>query len=280
MDAQINYFIDILTDNSMVIKQYTPETISIDDPRFDNFEFNEDLLLSETELEDDELLLYIKMELPFLTTALSFKLNGCSQPVELENILESGSEKFGIAIIDTYNNIDKKELKEVVKKIKWSKDELELILQANRKNTFPLLDKLISVKIEFCSEIIRFLNFHLSVFTLQKKVEPKVSERPKKQFENLTCLSQNEVIILAYYLRELGYIGKDMTKIDYAKHFSALTGYAAEKIRQDLSHVSKKSNSLESIEFLEKEYSKVWRALDKVIAAIKKDSDERFSSKP
>lgn len=279
MDAQINEFIDILTDNRLVIKQYKPEWIGVEDPRFDNFEFNEDLLLSEIELEEDELLKYIEMELPFLTTSISIKLNGCTQPVELENILESGSEKFGIVIIDTYNVIDKKELKEVVKKIEWSRSELELILFANRLNNNPLLNKLIAVKLDFCAETIRFINFQLPVLPLSKEIAPKVPERQKKPFETLTCMTQNEIIILAHYLRELGYIGKEMTKIEYAKHFSALTGFAAEKIRQDLSHISKKSDSLESIEFLEKEYSTVRRALDKVIAAIKKDSDEKFSSR-
>lgn len=280
MDDQIKKFIDILTDNKMVIKQYTPEWLSPEDPRFDNFKFNEELLLSEIELEGDELLLWIEQELPFLTTSRSFKLNGCSQPWELEEFLESESEKFGKAIIDIYNAIDKKEIKEIVNKIKYSRSELEWIIGANSKNQAPIIDKLISVKIDFCAETIRFINFQLSVLSLQKGVEtkPKVPERSKKPLENLTSLNQNEVSILAYYLKEQGYIGKEMTKIDYAKHFSELTGFAAEKIRQDLSHLSNRSSSVESVEFQEREYKRVKRALDQVIAAIKKDTDEKYSS--
>ncbi|MBN1187454.1 MAG: hypothetical protein JXB49_34580 [Bacteroidales bacterium] len=280
MDTQINEFIDILTDNRLVIKLYTPETISIDDPRFDNFKFNEDLLLSENELEGDELLFYLQQELPFIKAAMSFKLNGSDQPSDLEDMLESELEKFRMLIISNYNAIYKNEFKEIVKEIKGSRSELEEILFANRLNNNPLLNKLIAVKLDFCAETIRLINFQLPVLPLSKETAPKVPERQKRPFETLTCLTQNEIIILAHYLRELGYIGKEMTKIEYAKHFSALTGFAAEKIRQDLSHISKKSDSLESTEFLEKEYSKVRRALDEVIAAIKKDSDEKFSSKP
>jgi len=275
MDDQIKEFIDILTDNRVIIKQYTPETISINDPRYDNFTFNEELLVHEDELEEEELSKFLELELPLISNAISCKLNGYSQPVDLENMLEAEFEKLRKAIISTYNDIDKSELEDIVKKIKGSRSELELIIRANRKNKLYLLERLISLKIEFCAEAIRFINYPIIVLPA-KKAEVK----PKKPLENLTSLSQNEISILAYYLRELGYIGKDMTKIDYAKHFSALTGFAAEKIRQDLSHLSNRSSSVESIEFQEREYNRVRRALDKVIAAMKKDTEERFSSRP
>ncbi|MBN1183386.1 MAG: hypothetical protein JXB49_13930 [Bacteroidales bacterium] len=275
MENQIKKFIDILTDNRVIIKQYTPETISINDPRYDNFTFNEELLVHEDELEDEELLKFLELELPFISNAISCILNGHSQPVDLENMLEAEFEKLRNVIINTYNEIDKGELKDSAKRIKGSRSELELIIRANRKNKLYLLERLISLKIEFCAETIRFINYPIIVLSPKKS-----ATKPRKPLENLTILNQNEISILAYYLREQGFIGKEMTKIDYANHFSALTGFAAEKIRQDLSHLGKKSNSLESIEFTQKEYKKVLRTLDEVISAIKKDSEERFSSKP
>ena len=273
MDDQICKFIDILTNNRVIIKQYTPEWISINDPRYDNFEFKEELLVSESLLEEEELLKFLEFELPFISNAISCKLNSYSQPVDLESMLEAEFEKLRNTIVSTYNDIDKSELKDIVKKIKGSRSELELIIRANRKNNLHLLERLISLKIEFCAEAIRFINYPINVLP-PKKIETK----PKKTLENLTSLNQNEISILAYYLREQGFIGKEMTKIDYAKHFSALTGFAAEKIRQDLSHLSNRSSSVESVEFQEREYKRVKRALDQVIAAIKKDTDEKFSS--
>lgn len=273
MDDQICEFINILTDNRVIIKQYTPEWIGINDPRYDNFKFNEDLLVREDLLEEEELLKFLELELPFISNAISCKLNGYSQPVDLENMLEAEFEKLRNAIVSKYNDIDKSELKDIVKKIKGSRSELELIIRANRKNKLHLLERLMSVKIEFCAESIRFINFPIIV-SPPKKAEHK----PRKPLENLTSLSQNEISILAYYLRDQGYIGKEMTKIEYAKHFSALTGFAAEKIRQDLSHLSNRSSSVESVEFQEREYKRVKRALDQVIAAIKKDTDEKYSS--
>jgi len=62
MDTRITAFIDILADNSVIIKQYEPEWISIDDPRYDNFEFDEKLLISTVELWDDELVEYIELK--------------------------------------------------------------------------------------------------------------------------------------------------------------------------------------------------------------------------
>ena len=53
MKSQIHEYIEILKDNSVIIKRYEPETIYADDPRFDHFEFNEDLLISEEELYDE-----------------------------------------------------------------------------------------------------------------------------------------------------------------------------------------------------------------------------------
>ena len=76
MDDQICKFIDILTDNRVIIKQYTPEWISINDPRYDNFEFNEKLLVSESLLEEEELLKFLEFELPFISNSISCKLNG------------------------------------------------------------------------------------------------------------------------------------------------------------------------------------------------------------
>jgi len=55
-----------------------------------------------------------------------------------------------------------------------------------------------------------------------------------------------------------------------------LTGFATEKLRQDLSHIEKKSTSTDSTDFIENEFSIVRRSLEKVIEKLKRDSSERF----
>ena len=273
MEADIQEYIDILTDNRLVVKRYKPESIDVDDPRFDNFEFDENLLLSKDEYSEDELLDFIELDLFHVTTPTSCLLNDCTQPSKLENYLESEFEKFRIYVVNNFNAIEKSTLKEIIETIKSSRNELGFMLNTNRRNQYLLLDKLISVKIDFCVETIRFIN---SPVFLTNSQGYKKKDKPKKLFENLTTLTQNQIVILFHYLKEHEYIGKGMTKNLYAEHISELTGFSAEKLRQGFSHVEKKSNSIDKLGFTEADYSVMRRALDKVSASIKKDSEEKI----
>jgi hypothetical protein len=233
-------------------------------------------LLSSEEFYIDELLDYLESQEPPMTTAISFELNGFHKPNHLENFLESEFEKFRIFIVNNFKGIEKNILKEIVEKTKNSRNELGFLLNANLRSQFLGYKSLTSVKIEFCAETIRFINN--PIFITNSQVYKK-KDKPKKSFENLTCLTQNPIVILFHYLREFGFIGKGMPKNLYADYISALTGFASEKIRQDLSNIDKKSNSSDSVDFLESEFSVIRRGLEKVIATIKKDSEERFPSK-
>jgi hypothetical protein len=276
MDAQLSEFINILTDNRLIIKRYKIENIEIKNPRYYNFEFNEKLLISTDEYCEDELLNIIESELRYITIPTSFVLNGCTQSGNLENFLDSEFEKFRIFVVNNYKNIEKSQLNDIIGAIKNSKNELENLLSANKQNRIMILDGLISGKIDFCSETIRFINNPL--FILNNTSDRKRA-KPKKSLENLTSLTQNQIVILFHYLKQLGYIGKDMPKNMYAQHIAELTGFAEEKIRQDLSHIENNSNSIESTEFLENDYNVVKRGLEKVIAALKKDLLERYPPK-
>jgi len=275
MEAKIQEYIDILTDNRFVVKRYKLETISINDPRYDNFEFNEDFLLSADEFYIDELLDYIESQESSYTTAISFELNGFNKSNHLENYLETEFEKFRIFIVNNFNKIEKSILKEIVEKIKYSRNELGYLQNANIRSLFSGYKSLTSIKIEFCAETIRYINNPLFITNSQVY---KKKEKPKKLFEKLTSLNQNQIVILFHYLKEHEYLGKGMTKNLYAEPISELTGFSAEKLRQGFSHVEKKSNSIDKLGFTEADYSVARRALDKVSASIKKDSEEKIFS--
>ena len=266
MEAKIQEYINILTDNRFTVKRYKLETISIDDPRYDNFEFNEDLLLSADEFYIDELLDYIESQESLYNTAISFELNSFEKPNLLENFLETEFEKFRIFIVNNFNEIEKSILKEIVEKIKFSRNELGYLLNANIRSMFSGHKSLTSVKIEFCAETIRFINSPLFITNSQVY---KKKNKPKKSFGDLTSLNQNQIVILFHYLIEHEYIGKGMTKNLYAEPISELTGFSAEKLRQGFSHVEKKSNSIDKLRFTEADYSVARRALNKVSASKK-----------
>jgi hypothetical protein len=59
----------------------------------------------------------------------------------------------------------------------------------------------------------------------------------------------------------------------YAHNISELTGFANEPIRKDLSSIK----NIDSIEFIEANYSAVQRVLAEVTIKIKSESVERFS---
>lgn len=280
MDAQITEFIDILTDNSMVIKFYKPEEISSDDPRFDDFEFTEDLLISTNELYEDELWHYLEFEIIDNKTPRKIELNHYSRIGLFEDFLDVEFQKFKFAIANSFNGIDKSELKEVINQIKNSRNELELLLRISSANKINI-GSLVSTKLDFCNEATRFLDY--STFIFSNRTEPKQNTeevkppKQKKQLDNLTSLTQNQAVILFHYLRQLGYVGKEMPNNLYAQHISELTGFSGEKIRQNLSHIGKESQSLESVLFTEADYSIARRAMEKLITTIKTDSEEKFS---
>ena len=133
-----------------------------------------------------------------------------------------------------------------------------------RDETF---DTLLKVKIEICSETLRFLNNTLVVAPTPPLAKPT---KVKKPFGKFTSLTQNQIVILFHYLRMHKCIGEETPNNLYAEYISELTGFSAEKIRQNLSHISSHENS----EFLKTDYYAVKRVLDKVICSISADFEE------
>jgi hypothetical protein len=278
MEDSIKEFIDIMTDNHFIVKRYKFGSNSFNDSQFDNTEFDEKLLLSKNEFNIDDFLEFMESKLFRADGIFSFELNGYNHSKGLENFLESEFEKFRIFIVNNFNENEKSSLKEIVERIKPSRNELDFLRHANIRSRFLGYKSLASIKVEFCAETIRFINNH-QLFMLSNPINKKKA-KPQKVYGNLTKFNQNQIVILFHYLREKEFIGIGMQKNSFADFISGLTGFAAEKIRQDLSHIDKKSNSTDRDDFLESDYNAVRRGLDKVIASIKEVLEEKFLFKP
>lgn len=283
MDTQIIEFIDILKDNSFIAKQYCPEDL---DESFnpEEWDLKDEYVVNENMYAYDVLMQELESGSISKDLLTLYEIHGYQKPSDLEGFLISHFEKFKTAFVsnDYSNQINVK--KEIVNQVRTIKNQLDNLLDNSKLIENYLFESIIKVKIEICSETIRFINFAQAIIINQPAETPTQQSNTPKQvrirrpLEKLTDLTQNQIIILFHYLRENGFVGKEMPKNLYAKQISELTGFAAEKIRQDLSHIGKQSNSLESGQFLEADYSVVRRSLDKVIASIRKDSEERFPS--
>lgn len=276
MDEQITEYLNLLRDNIVVVKRYIRPDWFDGTDNLSDVELNKVKLLNEKEYHpasiDSKM---FEDELLFPDSIKRYELNGYQKDSEFEEFLISQFEKFKSIFIknNLWNQSDVKA--EIANHVRRTRSELDHLLLSGRLLKDSRFNSLIKVKTDVCVETLRFINFPISNIEQFNNVNAKPI-RKKKQIAKLTSLTQNQIIILFHYLKELGYIGKDMPKNEYAQHIAELTGFAAEKIRQDLSHISNNFKSTDSREFLEYEYSAVRRSLDKVIAAIKKDSEERF----
>lgn len=283
MDTQITEFIDLLKENSFITKQYCPKDL---DETFNPEEWD----LRDEDVVNESLYAYDvlmeKLESGSISKDLLtlYELNGYQKPSDLEDFLISNFEKFKIVFNNKKYSNEINEKKEIVNQVRAIKNQLDKLLDISKLAENYLFESLIKVKIEICTETIRLINYAPVIIinqTVETPTQPNVTPsriRIRRPSEKLSDLTQNQVVILFHYLRENGYIGKDTTNTLYAAHISELTGFAAEKIRQDLSHISNNFKSADSREFLEYEYSAVKRALNKVIASIEKYSGEHFPS--
>jgi hypothetical protein len=245
MDDQITEFMDILRDNAIDTKY--PEAFK--------------------EFTGDELKKKIK-EIGKIPAY--FLLNGFDNTIDFAKYLNSHFGSFKIAYIANNlanNKSFQSEMANQIQSIKYLLSEL--------KDRFKLLniyslDSLLNLKIQYCDRTISFLNDQAAKNPITK-LKPKVTP---------TNLKQNQVVILFYHLRKLKYIGIDIDNKSYAQYISVLTGYAAEKIRQDLSHISSESYSVERVLFQVSDYRGIIRELNKLIVAIDKDSKDKFPPLP
>jgi hypothetical protein len=270
MEADIQVFIDIMTDNHFMVKRYKLESNNFNDSQFDKTEFDEKLLLSKNEYNIDDLLEFMESKLFRADGIFSFELNGFNYSKGLENFLQSEFLKFRMFIVNNFNEIEKSSLIELAEKIISSRNELDFLRNAHIRSRFKGYKFLSSVKYELCAETIRFIDNH-QLFILSSSTGKKKG-KPKKANEKLTKFTQNQIVILFHYLRERDFIGIGMQKNSYADFISGLTGFAAEKIRQDLSHIDTNPDSTNTVRFSEYDYIQVKRALKELITSIEEDS--------
>ncbi len=252
MNNKINDFLRILRDNHFEQKFYS----SIDD--FDINPFTKEDIpegISEDDIEASDSLAY-------------YELNGYSDFNDLEDYLDENLSEFKIAFIADEYVKDKILKNEIIQQVTIIKNELsELNETVKMLKDFALI-ALLRTKTQFCDEVISFIN----------NQENRIKPRRHIDTNNPNRLIQKEVVILFYHLREAGLIGKNIPNNVYAQYISDLTGFEAEKIRQDLSNINNESLSTDSERFQKSDYDGIKRKLEqKLIKAIVADYKEKFS---
>jgi hypothetical protein len=258
MNNHINEFLRILRDNNYEQKYYssTDEIGFLPFTKEDNpDDVTEDLSEDEVDVKASESLAY-------------YELNGYSDFNDLEDYLNENLYDFKISFIEAGCAKDKSLKNEIVQQITIIKSELtELKETVKFLKDFALI-ALIRTKTNFCDEVVSFIT----------NQDIRIKPRRQKDSENLNRLKQKEAVILFYYLRDLGLISKGMQNNEYAQYISDLTGYEAEKIRQDLSYIKNESQSNEGGSFQESDYEGIKRQLvQKLIKAISAVYKEKFN---
>jgi hypothetical protein len=191
------------------------------------------------------------------------ELNGYSNPAELDKYLSECFNKFKSTSV--MSDLEKNKIlqNEIVQRVFSIRTELEQLklgsINPRYKNYIPL----INIKIEYCDKIILFLS-NIKTETL------KLSGKKKSN----SSLTQKQIVILFHHLHKLGYVGKGLNTDDLAIILSEMTGFSSTKLRQDLSHVKKESNSIDSEEFKDSDYTIIKRSLKRLIESIDKDQKE------
>lgn len=279
MDDHIENFINLLNSNSFTAKTYLPSNL---DDTYDptDWIFYEEDIVNSNWYSYDELKVGIvagEIEQNIFTI---FQLNGFNKPSDLEDFLFKNFELFKDAFTSNNYKNNKTVKDEIVSQIRLIRNKLEMLLDYTVRIHNHSLNSLIKAKIDICAETLRFINY--SIIPVSSKDEIQASSQPvsinlrtRKNFENLTDLTQNQVIILSYYLKKLGCLGKSMPKNLFATQIAELSGYSNEKIRQDLSHIA----NPESYEFSESDYLTVRRIVKKILEEVEQDCQKIFSSK-
>ena len=273
MDTNISKFIDVLCDNSLHIKHYNAPSNMDDSFDYSTWVFDENELVKEFDIPGDGGTLWY-LQKDFIESRnynnTRVLLNGYWKTKDFDEFLHSEFAEFK-AYFTKNNYWNDQSLKdELSKRIRSSNIYLRHIMHVNNRNGVRLIDSLFKVKYEYANETIRFIDNPLIIISNQAEQK---QTKPKKPIDNLTCLTQNQVVILFHYLRKQELVGRGMPDKMYAQYISELTGFANEPIRKDLSNIK----NIDSIEFIEANYSAVQRVLAEVTKKIKSESVERFS---
>jgi hypothetical protein len=250
MNNEVTNFLRILRDNNYVAN-YDPIPEGMDIYPIEKEEIESEVLEEEVTFHDS--LRY-------------FMLNGFRSPYDLEDYLSNQFSDFKVALISDGSLKDKNFKTEIIEQVSIIKNYLYQLLESIKVLNDITFNELITWKIKYCEEVIKFVNSQVPVNVIKNV---KVSGK-------LTSLKQKEIVILFHHLRELGLLGKEMTNKEYSHCISTLTGYDSEQIRQDLSHITSKSNSVEHYQFQATDYSGIKRALEqKLLKAIEEKTKEK-----
>ena len=274
MDSAIENYVTLLTNNTFVAKYCkVPDTLD------ESFNHNTDSLeIDETaeaiEYSYEKFIASIQNKWLQPDFLRAYELNGFRKSGDLIEFLDPKFEEFKEAFAKYKCWNDKSLTKKLTNQLRTSREELHTLSNKIYFLEDAILRGLLKTKHDYCREAYSFVRSFIAF--IPDPVEQKTL-RARRPIENLTNLTQNQIVILFHYLRDFGFVGKDMPKNMYAEQISGLTGFAVEKIRQALSHIEKESSSIDSVKFTEVDYSVIRRALEKIIAAIKSESDRKFS---
>ncbi len=220
-------------------------------------------MLREADLEEE-----VSME--YSGDPYYIELNGFSEPKELDHFLHKNLEQFKRIAADT--NMDKNKLlqDDISKRLFSVKSDIVEIMAIGKRIESSNYSALFQIKIDYCDKALLFLsNLKTEIFKLTKSNSGRY-----------TNLTEKQIVIFFYHMQNLGYIGKGIDKNDFAKLLSELTDYSFTQIRKDLSHIKKESQSLDSLEFKETDYTIINREIKKVLKAINKDAKDKFQPNP
>jgi hypothetical protein len=268
MNYHISEFLKILRDNHYEQKLYS----SIDEmdilpfTKEDNPEDNSEDNIGDNPIDNPEDI-QDYFDVKASDSLTYYELNGYSDFDDLEDYLNENLNEFKIAFFADGYEKDKSLKNEIVQQVSLIKGELLELKETVKFLNDSALIALLRTKTNFCDEVVSFINNQENRIKPRRLVDPNNPNR----------LIQKEVVILFYHLRETGFIGKNIPNNVYAQYISDLTGYEAEKIRQDLSYIKNESQSNEGGSFQESDYDGIKRKLEKkLIKAISADYEEKF----
>ena len=253
MNKQLTDYLEILSDYSFEQKTITMSDVPILEYRVEDIPVE----WQDIDLEESDSPSY-------------YELHGCSSYEELEDFLTKYFREFKISFIA--NNFDTNETlkQEYISQVNEFREELSntTLFHAMLLKDMSFVS-LVKTKIRFCEYTVDFI----------EKQGQKKKTHKATNYNNLNQLKQKEVVILFHHLRELGLIAKGIPNNVYNQYISDLTGYAAEKIRQDLSNVSKESTSVDSNRFQESDYEGVIRVIKrKLLHKIEAEYKDKYKS--
>ena len=281
MDDKIIEFVEMLCDNNVQIKKYDLFPL--------NYDYENDLLetdweaaiIGDVKLNSARFYLYLKRletkekeKVTILNdiTTTRYYLNGYWKQRDFFDYIQLKFEDFKVLIANCDLIEDQKDINDFQNAIWHSIEELTLYPIVTHHELRDI-NSMLKVKIDCCQNVIVLLrNLQSNISSPDKAKQSKRWKEHKK----LTKLSQNQIAILFHFMRDLELIGNGMQKKEYAEIISSLTGFSSEKIRQKLSHIEKQSNSVESDQFKEVDFSITRRVFENIIAEIRTYTEQKI----